>query len=40
MIISRYVNNKKINQKDLSKITIDNENIRNIIKTVEKRIKP
>jgi hypothetical protein len=38
MKITRFVNNRKINEEELAKITIDNERIRNIIKTVEKRI--
>ena len=38
MIIARYLNSKKISENALTKITIDNERIRNIIKTVEKRI--
>lgn len=38
MIVSRYLNNKKISAEELSKITIDNERITHIIKSVEKRI--
>ncbi len=38
MKITRFLNNRKISEDDLAKITIDNERIRNIIKNVEKRI--
>ena len=38
MKITRFINNRKINEDELAKITIDNERIRNIIKNVEKRI--
>lgn len=38
MKITRFLNNRKINEDELAKITIDNERIRNIIKNVEKRI--
>lgn len=38
MKITRFLNNRKIDEDELAKITIDNERIRNIIKTVEKRI--
>ena len=38
MKITRFVNNREINEDELAKITIDNQRIRNIIKTVEKRI--
>ncbi len=38
MIITRYAGTQKIEAENLAQITIDNERIRNIIKTVEKRI--
>jgi hypothetical protein len=38
MKITRFLNNREITADELAKITIDNERIRNIIKTVEKRI--
>jgi hypothetical protein len=39
MKILRYLNNRKIGKEELSKITIDNERIADIIKSVEKRIR-
>lgn len=39
MKVNRYLNNKKISKEELSKITIDNERIADIIKSVEKRIQ-
>jgi len=38
MIISRYAKDKEITVSKLEEVTIDNERIRNIIKSVEQRI--
>lgn len=38
MIILRYAKEKEISASKLAEITIDNERIRNIIKSVEQRI--